>query len=164
MRLVEQSKSARRVVRLVREFHGRSPHWLILEGPVEQVSVLLATDTRLTDVAEASTVMLLGLLGWRGSVVRSSSLDVRPERSERLADLTRAVGPSEYLCGTGGAKYLDARPFSEQRIRVRYFQPPEISGLDRKASSLYQLANLGAVSLDETRSGSGPTKAVAGSR
>ncbi|MGW1710972.1 WbqC family protein [Streptomyces sp. NPDC002206] len=64
-------------------------------------------------VAEATTPALLNLLGWRVTIVRSSALAASSGRSVRLADLTSAVGAGTYLCGTGGLRYLDRRPFAE---------------------------------------------------
>ncbi|WP_260473802.1 WbqC family protein [Amycolatopsis balhimycina] len=45
---------------------------------------------------------------------------MRPGRSERLADLAVTVGATTYLCGTGGAKYLDEKPFAELGVAVQY--------------------------------------------
>jgi len=52
----------------------------------------------LTDVSETSTKALLRALDWPGLIYRSSDLPARTGRSERLADLTLAVGASTYLC------------------------------------------------------------------
>jgi hypothetical protein len=119
--LLDRDKSARRVMQLIQQHYGRAPHWDELRGPVREVAAAIAVSTRLADATEVSTRLLLGTLGWRGSVVRSSELHARHERSARLADLALAVGADEYLCGTGGAKYLDEAPFREHSIHVRYF-------------------------------------------
>jgi hypothetical protein len=138
--LAEHTKAARRVEQLLKYYYGRSPFWPLLRDPVEELAASLVVSTRLADVTEASTRMLLDLLGWRGSIVRSSTLAARTARSARLADLACAVGADEYLCGTGGAKYLDVRPFEERGVQVRYFCPPEIELVNRKVSALYWLA------------------------
>lgn len=149
--LAEHAKAARRVIQLVRDYYGRSPYWPLLAGLVEQIAGSLAADTHLAEVAEASTLALLDLLGWRGRVVRSSSLDARPERSARLADLVHAVGADEYLCGTGGAKYLDVEPFAALGIQVRYFCLPDAVCVPSKASSLGRLATTGPMVVAQTR-------------
>ena len=146
--LAEHTKAARRVEQLLKYYYGRSPFWPLLAGPVEQVATSLRTGARLADVAEASTIALLDLLGWRGTVIRSSSLAARPERSTRLADLTHAVAADEYLCGTGGAKYLDVGPFEERGVRVRYFAPPEPGHVGRKASALRWVASVGPTAVE----------------
>jgi len=157
--LAERTKAARRVSQLVKYYYGRSPCWPLLAGPVEEVAASLTSGTRLADVAEVSTTALLDLLGWRGRVVRSSDLAARPERSARLADLASAVGADEYLCGTGGAKYLDVGPFEAQGVRVRYFCPPGVGCVNRKASALRSVASVGPTAVEtahdagESRSG-----------
>jgi hypothetical protein len=75
-------------------------------------------------VAITSTVSLLELLHWPGTVVRSSDFVVSADRSTRLADLSRAVGATTYLCGTGGANYLRPDLFDERDIDVIYFSVP----------------------------------------
>jgi hypothetical protein len=54
-------------------------------------------------------------------ICRSSGIPVRGGRSERLADLTRAVGAATYLCGTGGSRYLDRSPFAALGLGVARF-------------------------------------------
>src|ERR1700742_4460662 len=61
--IAEQAKAARRVTQLVRDYYGRSPWWPLLTSPVEQIAASLVTDGRLADVAEASTLALLNVLG-----------------------------------------------------------------------------------------------------
>ena len=122
--LQEPDKSARRVRQLIYQYYGRAPHWEVVDDLVSEVSAVVALSTRLVDVTEVSTRLLLERLGWRGHVVRSSTLTARPERSARLADLTLAVGADVYLCGTGGAKYLDEAPFGECDLQVRYVSLP----------------------------------------
>ncbi len=82
-----------------------------------------ATD-RTALIAEASTRLLLDLIGWRGRILRSSKLAGRPGRSQRLADLAAAVGARTYVCGTGGMTYLDPTPFHTAGITVLPFAPP----------------------------------------
>lgn len=144
--LLEPDKSARRVMQLVQQHYGRAPHWEELRGVVQEVAAAIAVGARLAEVTEISTRLLLDLLGWRGSVVRSSDLAARQERSARLADLALAVGADEYLCGTGGAKYLDEWPFREYGILVSYFGMPDRDPWPaaRKVSALHWVAEMGA--------------------
>jgi hypothetical protein len=79
---------------------------------------------------------------------RSSGILARAGRSERLADLTRAVGASAYLCGTGGSRYLDQAPFAAQGLSVAMFTPPQhLASLPpedtRRVSALADLAAAG---------------------
>lgn len=150
--LLEPDKSAKRVVQLVQQHYGHAPHWNELRGLIQEVAAAIAVSTRLADVTEVSTGLLLKRLGWRGSVVRSSELAVRQERSARLADLALAIGADEYLCGTGGAKYLNEGPFGEYGIGVRYIHLPDRAQWQtmRKLSALHWMATADGPSLGET--------------
>lgn len=123
-RLVEQARCQRRVAGMTAQYFGRSPHWWQVREPLAELARLIGKTDRLDEVAEASTRMLLDLLGWQGEIVHSSHFSVRQGRSERLADLVHAAGATTYLCGTGGARYLDERPFHELGRRVRYVGKP----------------------------------------
>ncbi len=113
-----------RVHGVVRHCHKGSPHWPAINGLLAQVEDAFTRSDRLADVSLASAVALLRALNWPGTIYRSSDLPARTGRSERLADLTRAVGADIYLCGTGGARYLDEEPFASRRVSVAYFVPP----------------------------------------
>jgi hypothetical protein len=149
--LLEPDKSARRAQQLVQQHYRRAPHWDDLRGIVEDVAAAIAVSTLLADVTEVSTRLLLKQLGWRGSVIRSSELAARRERSARLADLALAVGADEYLCGTGGAKYLDETPFREYGIAVRHIGLPDRDPwrAGRKVSVLHWVAGFGGAALSE---------------
>jgi hypothetical protein len=144
--LLDPDKSARRVAQLVQQHYGRATYWSELSDLVQYVALAIAAGARLADATEVSTRLLLKRLGWRGSVVRSSELPARQERSARLADLTRTVGADEYLCGTGGTKYLDEAPFREHGIQVRYVSLPEGEPwrAGRKVSAVRWMAEVGA--------------------
>jgi hypothetical protein len=103
----------------------------------------------LAEVAMTSTVSLLELLRWPGTVVRSSEFHVSADRSARLADLTLAVGATEYVCGTGGARYLEAAPFEERGIEIVHFSAPAVGNHEvwadaTRISSLASLSEAGA--------------------
>jgi hypothetical protein len=152
--LADPDTSRRRVAQLVRQYYRRAAHWANARDAVDEVLAALALTDRVADVAEVSTRALLAQLGWRGEVVRSSALPASDERSARLADLTGAVGADTYLCGRGGARYLDEGPFAARGLTVRYPPQPELAGKDgmRTLSSLWAFATLGAAALrDELR-------------
>jgi hypothetical protein len=143
--LLEPAKSARRVTQLVQQHYGRAPHWAQLDDLVHTVAATVATGTHLADITQLSTQLMLKHLGWRGSLIRSSDLAARQHRSARLADLALAVGADEYLCGTGGARYIDEAPFTEYDIHVRYVSLPPAGSWQqgRKISALHWLATIG---------------------
>ncbi|TNC22211.1 WbqC family protein [Amycolatopsis alkalitolerans] len=149
--LADPGGSRRRVSRLVHQYYRQGPYWASTRDAVEEVLAALELTDRVADVAEVSTRAVLARLGWRGEVVRSSELHAGDERSARLADLTRAVRAGTYLCGRGGARYLDEAPFAARGLTVRYPPPPELTGKDgmRTLSSLWALSVLGPDGLRE---------------
>lgn len=146
--ILERERSARRILRMTRQHHGRQPHWAAIEPNIGQVAEMIAKTESLADVAIVSTVSLLELLHWPGTVVRSSEFVVASDRSARLADLTLAVGATDYLCGTGGARYLRTGPFGERGLGVTYFSVPEDGNHEvwsgaKRLSSIAALADAG---------------------
>ncbi|MGW0829509.1 WbqC family protein [Streptomyces prunicolor] len=123
-RLADPRRSARRLGQLPAQLYHASPYWQLLHASLEPVVRSLAEGVGTAAVAEATTRALLNLLGWRGTIVCSSDLAASSDRSVRLADLTTAVGADTYLCGTGGLRYLDHRPFVERQLNVHAFHPP----------------------------------------
>ena len=96
----------------------------MLRDELERVVSALGYCDRLAPIAELSTVGLLRLLGWTGTVHRSSDYRVRSGRTDRLVDLTSALGAGTYLCGTGGARYLDHEAFDQADLTVEHFTVP----------------------------------------
>ncbi|MEU7163231.1 WbqC family protein [Streptomyces morookaense] len=122
--MTEPARSRQRTTRVLRQHYGASPHWPAFEQALAPVLDAFTGD-RTAAVAEASTRVLLDLLDWRGRVLRSSGLSARPGRSQRLADLTAAIGARTYLCGTGGMRYLHPAPFVGYGIAVIPFTTPD---------------------------------------
>ncbi|GAA3488103.1 WbqC family protein [Streptomyces cremeus] len=143
--LVDNAELARRrTAGMLRQNFGASPHWPSLVQALDPVLDTFATG-RTAAIAETSTRVLLGLLGWRGQILSSSLLSARPGRSLRPADLAAATGARAYLCGTGGMTYLDPVPFAARNIAVASFRPPTtgIWSTARRLSALWALASLG---------------------
>lgn len=150
VRLVDQRASYHRTTRLLRQYYRSTPHWTEIDEQLRPAFDTIVETNSLAAVATSSTLALLRLLGWRGDVVSSSALSTRNQRSERLADLVRAVEATSYLCGTGGRRYLDVGPFVQHGLTVRWFQPPtprpesiEIWTASRRLSALWSLAQFG---------------------
>lgn len=76
----------KRVDMLLRQYFGRSPYWSTLDAVIAPVLELLAVSDRTAVIAEASTRLLLNLLGWHGSVARSSAC---PAHVGRVPDQVR---------------------------------------------------------------------------
>lgn len=140
--LLADPKAGRRVEKLIHQFFRRAPYWAAVDKAVEVVLAEFEVAERLATVAEVSTLALLSLLKWPGEARRSSEISSSDERSERLADLTRAVHARTYLCGRGGARYLDEAPFARHNLLVDYPAQPKLAGEDgmRTLSALWAFA------------------------
>lgn len=154
--LTDSSLAARRVNGVLKQYYGRSAHWIDLRDSVDEVVERLPRAVYLQEVTTASTQALLDLCGWKGEAVFSSALGARAGRSERLAHLTRAAGADTYLCGTGGARYLDSAPFVSSGLRVEYTRQPswlpsEVWHSGGGLSALWTLARFGSDYLSSRR-------------
>jgi hypothetical protein len=92
VQIAEPLPTLRRVTSLLHQYYRRSPYRAATCGLLSQVADAFTRTGKLTEVSEDSTRALLTAVNWRGAIYRSSDLPARPGRSERLADLTRAVG------------------------------------------------------------------------
>jgi len=124
-RITEPERCARRTTQLLAQHYRASRHWPDLHSHLGPIADLFATTDRTAQIAEASTRVLLSLLGWKGIVVHSSLLNARPGRSRRLADLAAVTQAATYLCGTGGMKYLDLDLFKQRGVNVTAFRTPD---------------------------------------
>jgi hypothetical protein len=121
------AQSRRRTQRLLQQYYRRTRHWHAIHDIAAEVLDAFDRTGHLARIAEQSTLAILTALGWPGDVYRSSDLTARTGRTERLADLTCAVGTTTYLCGTGGARYLDQGPLTTHGLKTTLFTTP-ISG------------------------------------
>ncbi len=124
-RLAEPSLTAKRTSSVLRHYYRRSPYRSDVLDMIPGIEETITDTDRLANVSEHTTITLLRLLNWPGAICRSSDIPARAGRSERLADLTRAVGASTYLCGTGGSRYLDQALFTSLGLTVTMFTPPQ---------------------------------------
>jgi len=124
VRLADPAGTARCVPDILRQYYTSGLHAAAVLNLLSRLRNTFASSERLADVAEHTTAEMLRLVGWPGVIYRSSDLAARSGRSERLADLTSAVGATTYLCGTGGSRYLDPAPFTTRAHHVAMFKPP----------------------------------------
>jgi hypothetical protein len=145
VRLAEGSPTPRRVAGLLHQYYRRDPHWPAIRDLLPDVLGALDHTDHLADVSECSTTALLRSLGWTGVIRHSSELPARTGRSERLADLTAALGATSYLCGTGGARYLDPVPFTARGLGVEVCTVRREAGVWADAHRVTALTGLGAI-------------------
>jgi WbqC-like protein len=125
VRLADPRLTAKRTSGILRHYYQRAPYRCDVLDLIPGIEETITGSGRLADVSEHTTIALLRLLNWPGAICRSSGIPARSGRSERLADLARAVGAATYLCGTGGSRYLDPAPFAALGLTVTMFTPPE---------------------------------------
>ncbi|MEU3572994.1 WbqC family protein [Kitasatospora sp. NPDC036755] len=123
-RTVDAPRSIRRVEHVLRRHYGVSPFWPRLAADLPRLLTLFRSTDRTAEIAEASTLLLLHVLGWSGATVRSSTLSADSGRTQRLVDLCQAVGADTYLCGTGGSRYVEPDLFAAGRVELRHFGVP----------------------------------------
>ena len=123
VRLAEPALTAKRTSGILRHYYRYAPHRSDILDLISGIEEAITSTERLADVSEHATITLLRLLNWPGTICRSSDIPARDGRSERLADLTRAVGAATYLCGTGGSRYLDPAPLRRAWTRRRNVHP-----------------------------------------
>ncbi|MFE2586565.1 WbqC family protein [Streptomyces sp. NPDC059378] len=150
-RLADPRRSRRTTELLIRQYYGRSRHWTAIRAALEAVLRTIDTTDQVARIATASTTVLLAALA-RTDSGQQQPLPARGGRSQRLADLAAATSSSHYLCGTGGMRYLDHRPFDAYGIpMVPLRMPTDAAGAlcpsAQRATSLWALSTLGPQAL-----------------
>ena len=76
---------------------------------------------KIVDVNIKSIKYCMDKLNIDTKIIKSSDLDVNGFKSERLYNLCKEVGASEYISGPFGKHYLDKELFND--IKVTIFEP-----------------------------------------
>ena len=81
---------------------------------------------KLSDLNKATVQWLLEAYGITTPVHRAVDYAARDEPTDRLIDLCRAVGATEYLAGPGAEQYMDKPRFESSGVRldIQAFQHP----------------------------------------
>ncbi|MEV0898206.1 WbqC family protein [Actinoplanes sp. NPDC049802] len=159
--VVDPVKCRRRVAMMLRERYRASPHWSGLSEVIDTVLAAMQTTDRLSVIAEASTLGLLRMLGWPGTVTRSSDTDCRTDRSQRLVDLALATQATTYLCGRGGMTYLEPAGFQAAGVDVLPLRLPTSEPWDSgyRLSAAHALMSHGPHAVVDLMTGVGRTLA-----
>lgn len=75
---------------------------------------------RLADLTIGTTVMIARELGLETRFVRSSEIAVSGDRNQRLVDILRTLGATEYVTGPSARSYMDEALFAAAGIGVEY--------------------------------------------
>ncbi len=141
----------------LRLHYGRAPFWEPL-GP-QLLSLLETPWERVSPLNVAVVELICRQLGIQTRRILASELDAREEPTDRLIDLCRAVGGTEYLAGQAGPEYMDAGRFIQAGIglQVQSYRHPTYT--QRYTPFVSHLAvvdllfNCGPQSLNVLRSG-----------
>lgn len=109
---------ARKHVGTIRQFYAGAPYLTRYLPELEEL--LERRWERLVDLDLATTDLLCRWLGLARTMLRSSALAVRGERSERLLALCRRLGARRYLSGSAARQYLDVALFGRRGIEVAW--------------------------------------------
>jgi hypothetical protein len=110
---------ARKHLGTIRQFYAKAPHLNRYLPGLEE----LLTGRRwesLVDLDEAVIGLLCRWLGLDRQAVRSSTLNVPGERSERLLNLCRHFDARRYLSGNAAQAYLDVELFARHGVTVEW--------------------------------------------
>ena len=109
---------ARKHVESLRQAYARAAH--VSDGLPALQAVLERPWHRLVDLDIALADVLASALAITTPVVRSSSLGVDGERSERLLRICQQLGATTYFSGAAARTYLDVQLFERHSIRVEW--------------------------------------------
>lgn len=79
-----------------------------------------APHERLIDLDMALIMYLKGTLGIDTQILYSSRMQVRGSKSQRLINICRECGATQYLTGDAARDYLDVKLFEDNGIEVKY--------------------------------------------
>jgi len=70
---------------------------------------------------------ILKFLGVGTKILKTSDMDIKGEKTERLVNICKKLGADAYLSGPGGKNYMDLSLFEKQNIKVIFqeFSHPE---------------------------------------
>ena len=111
-------------LRALEMHYARAPY---IDHYLPQLRELYAAPwTKLSDLNKGTVRWLLKAYGILTPVRCASEFDAREEPTDRLIDLCRAVGATEYLAGAGAEHYMDKPRFEDSGIRLerQTFQHP----------------------------------------
>jgi hypothetical protein len=96
------------------------PHFDRCAEVLEPVYAALASTERLSAINHRLIVAVCGLLGITTPLSWSSDYGAPAGKNERLIELCRKAGATDYLSGPNARGYLDERQFAEAGITVSF--------------------------------------------
>lgn len=110
---------ARKHIGTIRQFYAKAPYLKCYLPELEELLTGRQWEV-LVDLDEAVVAVLCRWLGIERQMVRSSTLNVPGERSERLLNFCLHFGARRYLSGNAAQSYLDLNLFAGHGIEVEW--------------------------------------------
>ena len=101
----------------LRQAYRRSPHFAAVEQRIAPL-YLERRFERLSDANRAFIEVIAGWLGISTAIRWSTEYETGGVRDERILELCRAAGASEYVSGPAAKAYLDEAQFAAAGVRV----------------------------------------------
>jgi len=126
MELIPQESWRKQITKTIELNYKKAPFFDEI-FPIVANSLLMPTNN-LAEFNLAGIMAIMNLLDMKSSkIIKSSSLNISENSTQRLIALIEAVGGKTYLSGRGGGKYQDENLFKEAGITLVYndFLHPE---------------------------------------
>jgi hypothetical protein len=122
VRVCHEGHWARKHLASLEAAYLRSPYFDEHEELLDQV--FSDKFERILDLNMAIIHHLMNALGLQTKLALLSQLGIRSTGSDRLVEICRKLGASQYLAQSAARKYLDEGLFHDAGIEVKYFNPP----------------------------------------
>ena len=104
----------------LRANYARAPHFRRYADAFERVYTELAHQARLSAINHRLITTVCGMLGITTPITWSTDYGAPEGKNERLVELCRKAGATEYLSGPNARGYIDERVFGEAGVAVRF--------------------------------------------
>lgn len=116
--LVAGSAWRRKQLATLRHNYARAPHCDAMMELAERIYAI--PEENLARFNESAIEEIARWLGLRTRFLRSSELGIPGRSTERLVEICRSLGATDYVTGLGALKYLEHDRFEAHGIAVRY--------------------------------------------
>lgn len=107
--------------RAIRETYGKAPYFSTYAPWLEQV--FQRRPALLADFTIPLTIEIAGLLGIEHTrFLRSSTLNARGQKTDRLIEILTQVGATHYISGPSAKEYIENEKFLAAGITLEYMQ------------------------------------------
>lgn len=105
----------------IKQFYANAPYFNHYKAIFEELYLSHSDTKRLSEVNYSFIKTINELLGITTKITFCTDYSVSGERSERLVELCKQAGASEYISGPAAKSYLDVSLFEKENIAVKWF-------------------------------------------